>query len=206
MTEQNSTPARAYDMLEQFERNAVDEYVKYAINQAHIRRVRIAHMLDEHIPSEHVRRSKGVLAKPLARAAVAEKLQDAADEEDVSPDRVIREHSLIAFSNIADFIDIRPFGDFSVKPLDKIPRELLQSVKSMKTIPSPYGIRTEITLHDKQQSLKVLTELVGLVAPDQPPVLKKYLGLNDAKTKQVLNAVPETAYQQLLEQSSPCRT
>ena len=89
MTEQNSTPTRAYDLLEPHERQAVDDYVKFAVDYQNSRRERIAHALEYPIPTEQVRRSKGVLAKPLARAAVAEKIQALADEQDLSPSRVI---------------------------------------------------------------------------------------------------------------------
>lgn len=203
MTEQISTPTRAYDLLEHHERQAVDEYVQFSINQQNRLRQRIALALNNFIPSEYVRRSKGVLAKPLARAAVAEKLTEAANEQDLSPDRVIAEHAAIAFSNIADYLNVMPFGDFSVKSLNEIPRAAMAAVKSMKTIPSPYGIRTEITLHDKHPSLKAMGELMGLVAPDKPPALADY-SKPPVKSAQE-NAVPEAAYVALLEQGQ-CRT
>lgn len=198
MMEQTSTPTRAYDLLEPFERQAVDEYVKFAINEQNHKHQRIAHAMAVPIPSEYVRRSKGVLAKPLARAAVAERLQAAADDQDLSPTRVIKEHAAIAFSNIADYLTVQPFGDFTVKPLDTIDRQALAAVKSMKTIPSPYGIRTEITLHDKHPSLKAMGELMGLVAPDKPPALAGYSKPPAAVTDNG-NAVPETAYVEYLE-------
>lgn len=201
MMEQSATPTRAYDLLEPFERQAVDTYVEFAVGEQRKSNQRIALALSIPIPSEYVRRSKGVLAKPLARAAVAEKLQAAANEEDLAPDRIIQEHYIIATSNIADYVDVREFGDFTVKSLDKIPRHLLQAVKSMKTIPSPYGIRTEITLYDKHPSLKALGELLGLVAPDAPPVLKKYA--EPPVPVEQMHAVPETAYMKLLESSAP---
>lgn len=200
MMEQTHTPTKAYELLERHERQAVDDYVNYAINQQYHRRQRIALALHTPIPSEMVRRSKGVLAKPLARAAVAERLTEAANEQDISPDRVIAEHACIAFSNIADYLTIGHFGDFSIKNLDSIPRHLLGAVKSMKTIPSPYGIRTEITLHDKHPSLKTMTELMGLVAPDRPPALADYS--KPPKAEQIGDAVPETAYAELLESSA----
>lgn len=195
--EQLTPPSKAYDLLEQHERQAVDEYVTYAKNRQYHSRQRIALAIEIPIPSEMVRRSKGVLAKPLARAAVCEKLTEAANEQDISPDRVIQEHASIAFSNIVDFLDKGPFGDFSIKALDSIPRQLFAAVKSMKTIPSPYGMRTEITLHDKLPSLKTLSELMGLVSPDAPPVLAEYS--KPKSVEQALNLAPETAYATLLE-------
>lgn len=198
-----TTPTRAYDLLTADERRAVDDYINITVQQQRSNRQRIALALHHPIPSEYVRRSKGALAKPIVRAAVAERLQSLADEEDLSPDRVIKEHSYIAFSNIADYITVMPMGDFACKPLDQIPREALQAVKSLKTIPSPYGIRTEVVLHDKHPSLKVLTELMGLVAPDRPPTLQEYVRAVQSATSP--NATPrgtstsEAEYLSLLE-------
>ncbi len=194
--EQTTTPTRAYDLLDFNERQAVDDYVKFAISYQRSLNQRIALALDTPIPSEYVRRSKGALAKPLVRAAVAERLQAEANEQDLSPDRIIKEHANIAFSNIADYLTVGQFGDFSVKPLDTIPRQALSAVKSMKTIPGPWGLRTEINLHDKQMSLKVLTELVGLVAPDKPPVLEEYA--KPPRERALTEQVPEKAYLEYL--------
>lgn len=198
MEQPNTTPSRAYDLLELFERSAVDDYVKFACDQQRHKRERITHALHIPIPSQYVRRTNGILAKPLARAAVAERLQAAANEEDISPDRIIQEHAAIAFSNIADYMQVQPFGDFTVKPLETISRQALSAVKKIESIPSPYGTRTSITMQDKHQSLKVLTELVGLVAPDSPPALRNYS--RPAISKQdALEQVPEAAYAALLE-------
>lgn len=200
-----STPSSAYDLLEVLERVEVDKYVQYAINEQHRKRERIVHAIHLPIPSEHVRRSRNALSKPLVRAAIAEKLNEAAAEQDVSPDRIIREHQNLAFSNIGDYIQLGNFGDITVKPIYEIERTKMQAVKKLVTIPTPYGIRTEIVLHDKQSSLKVLTELVGLVAPDTPAPLRDYV---KPKTKAVDNDSGETseqAYSKLLENMS-CRT
>lgn len=192
----NIVPTRAYDLLDNQERQAVDNYVAYAVQQQKQRGERIALAIDYHIPSEYVRRSKGALAKPLVRAAVAERLQSLANEQDVSPDRIIAEHAAIAFSNIQDYLMPAQFGDFAIKPLDQITRQALSAVKKIESIPSPYGMRTSITMQDKQQSLKVLTELVGLVAPDQPPPLRNYVGRT--KEAAAIQQVPEDAYAELL--------
>lgn len=194
------TPSRAYDLLDLHERQAVDDYIKIALDTQRSKRQRIALALHHPIPSEYVRRSKGALAKPLVRAAIAERLQALADEEDLSPDRVVKEHSYIAFSNIADYINVMAMGDFSCKPIDQIPREALQAVKSLKTIPGMYGIRTEVVLHDKHPSLKVLTELMGLVAPDNPRPLEEYSKPVDVTPSKDNPAASEAEYLTLLEQ------
>lgn len=197
----NTVPTTAYDLLELYERQAVDDYVVFVTEQQHHRRQRIALALQLPIPSEYVRRSKGVLAKPLVRAAIAERIKEAASEQDLSPDRIIAEHAALAFSNVADYIYQGQFGEFFIKNIESIPRSALAAVKKMETIPTMHGMRTSVVLHDKQPSLKTLTELTGLVAPDRPPVLGDYVK-PQAKTAENGGQEPETAYAALLESNA----
>lgn len=197
--ENSSAPTKAYDLLEERERKIVDEYLQYAISTQKNRGERIALALSYPISSEHVKYSRGLLAKPLVRVALAEKIQEAADEEDLNPQRVIREHASIAFSNLQDFIETQPFGDFTLKNISEIPREKMAAVKSIKAAPTINGMRTEIHMHDKIQSLKILAELMGLVAPDAPPVLEEYTS-KALPTDAAATDAPEEEYARLLEQ------
>lgn len=193
------TPTKAYDLLEEQERQVVDDYVAFVREDQRARNERIALALQYPIHHEHVRRSRGLLSRPIVRIAVAEKIQAAADEEDLNPARVIREHAAIAFSNMADYIQEQHFGDFTVKSPGTIPRDKMAAVKSLKTVPTMSGMRTEISLHDKVVSLKILAELMGLVAPDKPPVLEDYAKPKSIEDKS--KEAPEKLYAELLEQS-----
>jgi len=196
-----STPTKAYDLLELIEREIVDSYVAHVKSDQKFKGERIAVGLSYPIPAEHIRRSKGVLNKALVRVAVAEKIQEMADDEDLSPSRVIQEHAAIAFSSLKDFVEPADFGEFRVKSLDEIPDEKMGAVKTIRTVPTAYGNRIEVIMHDKLQSLKAMGELMGLVAPDKPPVLEGY-ATPKADKDQIANNTPDEIYSQMLEDMS----
>lgn len=152
----------------------MDDYVYFAIGEQNRKRERIIHALSLPIPSEYIRRSKSALYKPLLRAAVAERLREEAEKQDISADRVIKEISLLALSDMSDYIESIGFGDFRVKPLQDIPPEKTGAIKSIETKPTMYGLATKITLHDKTTSLKHIAELMGLIASDKAPPLLDY--------------------------------
>lgn len=196
-----TVPTTAYSLLDAQEREAVDNYVNYAIAEQNRLRERIVHALYKQIPSEYIRRSRDALYRPLVRAAVAEKLSQAARDQDISPDRVIREHAGIAFSDISDYLEDAGFGEMRVKNLSQIPISKRGAVKSIESKPSPFGLHTKVVLHDKLLSLKVLGELMGIVAPDKPPVLGEY-ARPPAAVEQSASDAPELEYKQLLESMS----
>lgn len=191
-------PTTAYDLLTPQEREAVDEYVNYAIRQQHAKGERIIHALYSPIPSEYIRRSKDALYKPLVLAAVAEQIRKAANDQDISPDRVIAEHVAIATSTLHDYYEQGEFGTLSPKPISQLTAEQKKAVKSIEIKPGPFGISHKIVLHEKQASLKALGEMMGLVAPDRPPALVDYVKPPEA-TRLQLDKVPEKAYAELLE-------
>lgn len=190
-------PTTAYTLLEADERYIVDEYVQYAVGEQNRKRERIVHALSLPIPHEYIRRSKSALYKPLLRAAVAERLKEEANIQDVSPDKVIAEHAQIAFSNISDYIESMPLGDFRVKDLKDMPASKMGAVKSIETKPGMYGLATKVILHDKHPSLKAMGEMMGLVAPDKAPPLQEYVKPPQSVDERA--DVPEELYMELLE-------
>ena len=194
---ENVAPTTAYSLLDAVERQAVDNYVQFAINEQHSRRERIVHALYKPIPAEYIRKSRNALYRPLVLAAVREKIQEAANEQDLSPNRVIQEHAAIAFSDINDFIEPAGFGDYRVRDLDSIPPSKRGAVKSIECKPGPFGLHTKVVLHDKHPSLKAMGEMMGLVAPEKPPALLDYAKPPAPIT--VNEQEPEKAYAELLE-------
>jgi len=197
MTETNTIPTRAYDLLEPSEKEAVDEYIDYVIEEQHIARERIIHALYKPIPYEYLVRHKKCLYKPIVLAAVAERIKEEAHIQDISPDRVIEEHAAIAFSNISDYMEAGQFGEIKLKDLSKVSREKMEAVKSIEAKPGMYGISTKIVLHDKHPSLKAMGEMMGLVAPDKPAPLLEYV--KPPKKDEQLTKSPEQLYTDLLE-------
>jgi hypothetical protein len=190
-------PTKAYDLLEQIEREIVDDYAAHVKSDQKFKGERIALALGYPIPAEHVRRSKGALNKPLVRVAVQEKIQQMAKDEDLSPDRVIAEHAAIAFSSLKDFVEPAAYGEFRVKSLDEIPDEKMGAVKTIRTVPTAYGNRIEVIMHDKLSSLKALSEMMGLIASDKVPALRDYSA--PKSEKKALENTPAEEYTKLLE-------
>lgn len=195
----DATPTSAYALLETREREIVDEYFSYLVHSQNQKQERIALAINYPIDANYLKRSRGILARPLVKAALAEKINERAMEEDLSPARVIKEHATIAFSNMFDFIEPKQFGEWNIKDLNQIPRDKMAAVKTIKTKAGLNGISTEVVMHDKITSLKILAELMGLIASDKPPALGEYSA--PVKTKEVENAEsnPEEVYSNLLE-------
>jgi hypothetical protein len=189
---------RANDLLESNEKSMVDEYVKYAVGEQLRKRERIFFALFLPIPSEYIRRTRHSLMRPLMRAAIAERIKEEAGAQDISPDRVIAEHAGIAFSNMEDYLELTLNGEVKLKDLNSIGRAKMQAVKSIECKPTMMGMQTKVVLHDKHPSLKALGEMMGLVAPDQPPALAGYATPHKKDAKQVEMA-PEKQYIELLQ-------
>lgn len=192
-------PTRAYDLLDETERKAVDEYVAFAVKQQRDRRQRVLAALNLPIPSEYIRRSRQALNRPVLRAAIAERITEEASKYDVSPDRAIHEFASLAFSDITDFLDTGYFNEPCIKPLNQIPPDKAGAIKSIECQPGHLGTKWKITLHDKLPALKQLCDFMGMTAPERPPVLTDYVRqeIRDAEFKEV--TAPEVEYTQLLE-------
>lgn len=192
-------PTRAYDLLTDSEREAVENYVQYAVEQQRARHQRVILALNLPIPNEYIRRSRQVLYRPVVRAAIAERIQEEAQVYDISPDRVIKENAAIAFSDVTDFLRQGFSGEVVLKDLNEIPSEKAGAIKSIESKPGMMGISYKITLHDKLPALKALSEMMGITAPERPPVLTDYVKqeLRNMEQKQI--EAPEAEYTELLE-------
>ena len=192
-------PTRAYDLLTDIERKAVDEYVAFAVDKQRSKHERIALALNLPIPSEYIRRSRQALNRPVLRAAIAERILEISRREDISPDRAVRELASVAFSDVTDFLQAGYFGEASLKKLKEIPPEKAGAIKSIECQPGHMGTRWKITLHDKLPALKTLTDMMGVTAPDRPPVLVNYVKqeLRSEQAKELI--APEAEYTELLE-------
>lgn len=173
--DESVTPTTVYNLLDEQEREAVDDYVRYAVSEQHRLRERVLLAIKKPIPSEYIRRSKNALYKPLLRAAIAERIKEEADKQDISPDRVIQELATIAFAKPTDFLQSTGFGEVQLKDLNTVSDKKLGAVKSIETTPTQFGMRCKVVLQDKLPALKGLAELMGLVAPDKPPALREYV-------------------------------
>jgi hypothetical protein len=74
----------------------------------------------------------------------------------------------------------------------------MAAVKSIESKPTMNGIQTKIVMHEKVTSLKVMAELMGLIAPDKPAPLEDYSKSTHEERRLLLDA-PEELYAELIE-------
>lgn len=193
----NAIPTSAYDLLTPVEREVVDDYIEYIkINQRN-RKERIALALKQPIPPEFAARGRGIILKPLPRAALTERIKEEAQKQDLSPDTLIQEYYNLAYANMEDYYDIGHYSMLQLKDWDSIPRDKLAAVKSVETKMTTTGLQTKLTLHDKRGAMDILAKLMGMVASDEAPLLEDYA--TDSSDKQDILNAPEDVYAQMLE-------
>lgn len=193
-------PTLAYDLLSVQEKEAADRYVEHIITKQRQLKQPLSNALSEPIPVEWVLKSHNVLERPLVRAAISEKLLRASHVEDMSPDKVVREYICLATSDIGDFLEADSFGNMVAKDLKKIDPIKRRAIRTFESKPTSFGVAHKIVLHDKLPALRALSEMMGLVEPDKPPVLQDY---GRPKTAKIENEeAPEVEYQRLLESST----
>ena len=199
-------PTRAYDLLDESERKAVEDYVQYIVAEQQRKNQRIDLALNLPIPSEYIKRSRGALLRPVPRAALAERIMEESNTADISPSRVIKELAKIAFSDITDYMCTGAFGSVDLKQLQDIPADKAGAIKSIETKIGQSGSNSKITMHDKLPALRALSEMMGITAPEQGPVLKEYVKQEIRKaTKEEIKA-PEAEYVELLEHAEKLET
>lgn len=165
--------ASAYRQLRHHEKAFVDAYVADVERNAQRANERISLALHRAIPADVVEASRGMLDKPLVRAAIAERINDIAASNELTPHRVIKEWMGIAFSSVGDYMDVgedgQPWFD-----LTKCTPEQLAAIKSIKVEETGDGMsrpkkrKFEFVLHDKIAGLEALAKYMGLMQPDNP--------------------------------------
>lgn len=191
----HSYPTSAYDLLEVSEREIVDEYVEYLVQEQKRKNQRVDMGKNLPIPSEYIKRSRGALLKPIVRAALSERIDEESRKFDISAEKVVGELAKIAFSDITDFMESGEFGSVNIKNLSEISPDKSGAIKSIETKIGLNGTNSKITMHDKLPALRALYEMMLLSSPNQnasvPEMIKSEL-------KKAEDA-PEVAYVELLE-------
>lgn len=158
--------APAYQQLAPIERAFVDQYVAGVENVADNTGQRLLAVLQAPLPPNLDQRTRGMLARPMVRAAITDRIRELSDVMEVSAYKTVKELKAMAYSNIADFMTVRDDGlpefDFS-----KCTREQLSAIGSVKYTEDPKtGRKLEIRFHPKTEAIKMLMQYQGLLAPD----------------------------------------
>jgi phage terminase small subunit len=111
-----------------------------------------------------------LMKNPAVKQAVADAIRGAHEQLEVTSERVLREVSLIAFSDLADFVD----ENNQPRPLHDLPPDKRRAVLKVKvkrrTVSTDKGdittIDSEIVLHPKMEALALLAKHLLLLQPD----------------------------------------
>jgi hypothetical protein len=166
--------ASAYRQLRPTEKAFVDGYVADVEREANRKAERISLALHRAIPSHVVEASRGMLDRPMVRAAITERINDLAAASELTVHRVIKELMGVAFASVGDYMQVgedgQPWFD-----LARCTPEQLASIKSIKIEESgggdlsrPNRRKFEFVLHDKLAGIKMLADYMGLLERDNP--------------------------------------
>lgn len=165
--------ASAYRQLRPAEKQYVDGYVQDVEREAHRNHERISLALYRPIPSAVVDASRGMLERPMVRAAISERINDLARDAELTVPRVLKELMAISFSNIADYMALGE-GDVATFDLSRATPEQLSAIKSIEITETgePFTKSAKRTfkfhLHDKMAGLGMLTKYMGMLEGDNP--------------------------------------
>lgn len=155
--------ASAYRSLRPGEKAFVDGYVADVEAQQARRHERISLALSRTISAREIADSRGMLDKPMVRAAIVERINQLAADQELSPARVIKELMCMGFASLSDYMEIDDYGDMQWT-FEKCTPEQLRGIKKYKVEENLRGGRkVEIELYDKPAVLATLARYMGIV-------------------------------------------
>lgn len=122
------------------------------------------------------RKAQEVAALPHVAAKIAELQQGAADRSKLTVDDLIAEYRRIAFSSIADFVDVKD-GVVTARDLNTLSPEKRACLRKFRV----RNGHVEVELYDKNAALSALGKHLGLFEKKQPEPDKVMLVLNMGK-------------------------
>lgn len=178
----NAVFASAYRQLNSVERTFVDAAVAEFERIAHTKSERIALALTRPIPPAITERSRGMLDKPMVTAAIAERVNEISAANDLTVPRMIKEMMSVGLASMGDYIryEDKPDeinGGFTTIPVLDITActpEQMAAIKSIEIEESGDGMsrplkrKIKMVLHDKLAAMKMLGEMMGMLASDNP--------------------------------------
>lgn len=157
----------AYWQLQPIERKFVDGYVADIETIADKTGQRLLAVLQAPFPYELDGRAVVLLALPMVRAAIAERIKELSDLYDISIYRTLKELTSIAYANINNYIDINQVTGTPEINLSRCTPEMLSAVKSFEIEDKPRGGRKyKFQLHDKITALAHVMRYQGLLSDE----------------------------------------
>lgn len=87
---------------------------------------------------------------------------------DVTASRIHAEYAAIAFASPSQFGTVNEAGDVVLFPWEPYPGHAFQAVAEIESMPTAYGTKRKLKMHDKLAALKALRELIGMDPDDTP--------------------------------------
>jgi len=108
-----------------------------------------------------------LLANADVQADITRQRAILAERSNVTPERIVTELAVIAFSDLGDYIRIHPHGTASIE-LGNIPPGATRAIASLDTETNRTAIgrqtmKVRIKLHDKQAALVSLAKMLGML-------------------------------------------
>lgn len=195
------TFSSAYAQLQEVEKTFVDSVLSQLAQQpVPIDVALLALERDATALQELSARSRGLIGRPLVRTAIGERVAQKAAENAITNERLMSELACIALSNPDNFWRLEPDGKGGMTRVfdaSKPTEDQMRSVKAFKYSLtgdplSGRGHKEEwtVTYHDKLSAIKMMGEVTGLFAPDNP-----FMRERAAQIRQVLgeNATTQEA-------------
>lgn len=166
--------ASAYKQLNGYEREFVDGFLRSVEIEAEKRFERITTTLERISQTIDFAtldaRARDLLSKPLIGAAIRERVEAMAAARDLTPERVVKEHAVIAMFSLKRFFpEVGEDGNpkFDARNASEMDWAALQAIEVEET----YGRngttrKIKIKAHPKQTSLDALSKFMGLDKAD----------------------------------------
>lgn len=163
----------AYKQLTPAQRSFVDNAV-YQLEQGALRaNERISSALHRPIPQSIVDRSNGMIENRLVQAAIAERVNEIAAEQELTAPRWVKEVRTLAFSSMGNYV--RTDEDGACFDLTQLAPEHWAAVQQVEIEDQGDGMtltrtkrKIKIKLYDKMAALKMLGQYMALLEPDNP--------------------------------------
>lgn len=108
----------------------------------------------------------GSVARLVKRPDIQQRIQflrqKICEELEVTSERVLREYAVIAFSNLADYLQQRDNEGVGVKSLHALSKEQASAISEFKETETTRGKTLTFKLYDKMNALGVLSKHLGL--------------------------------------------
>ena len=181
----------AYNSINEFERQIVDSFIKYASEASEKQNCSVLEIMQKPLPQSIIAESRGAIEKPLVQAAIVEKLNDVENARFLDKNRIIKEHNLLAFSNMADYVKINQYNQPEIA-LENLSREKMAAIQKIKITNTLLGTTIELKLYDKQNSLQFISKLVNLEQVERVKEIDNTANMDaDAQYQQLIESLKQ---------------